>query len=139
MAEQRFEEVMRSERERLNAERAAIVGEQKALDDKLDALAREMAAIDAYEAAKSGKGAAATRPRTAPARGKRGPRGTGKRDEILNYVRGAGAEGMSRADLIARLNGRDDPRVGTAVSNALAALKRDGRLTSGARGRYVAA
>ncbi len=56
-----FAEVMRRERERLNREREGIVDLQKQLANKLDDISRELAAIDADEAAKSGKGATPAR------------------------------------------------------------------------------
>jgi hypothetical protein len=48
-------------RERLNSARAAIFNQQHALQAKLDAIDREIRAIDAYEAAKNGKSSLAPR------------------------------------------------------------------------------
>ena len=55
MAEETFATFIARDRERLNKEREEIFNEQHGLKGKLDAVNRELAAIDAYEAAKSGK------------------------------------------------------------------------------------
>jgi hypothetical protein len=49
------------QRQRLNSARAAIYKQQHALRAKLDAIDREMRAIDAYEAAKNGKSSLVSR------------------------------------------------------------------------------
>ena len=52
MEDVRFAEVMRRERERLTREREEILDQQKELTSKLNEISRELAAIDAYGAAK---------------------------------------------------------------------------------------
>ena len=64
MDDMRFADIMQRERERLNREREEIVNQQKDLENKLTEVNHELAAIDAYEAAKTGK--AATPRSTAP-------------------------------------------------------------------------
>ena len=61
MPQQTFENFIVSERERLNTEREAVFNQQKDLENKLTGINRELAAIDAYEAAKTGKQAAPAR------------------------------------------------------------------------------
>src|SRR5205085_12434308 len=61
MADMRFADVMQQERERLHQERQQIVNQQHELEGKLAEINRELGAIDAYEAAKTGKAPAATR------------------------------------------------------------------------------
>ena len=55
MPDEQFSDHMRRERGRLNAEREAVVAQQQELETKLAEINREFQAIDAYEAAKSGK------------------------------------------------------------------------------------
>ena len=50
-----FSTFISRERERLHAEREAIFNQQHELEQKLAAINNEMRAIDAYEAAKTGK------------------------------------------------------------------------------------
>ena len=52
-----FQNFIARDRERLHAEREAIFNQQHELEGKLAAINSEMRAIDAYEAAKSGKAA----------------------------------------------------------------------------------
>ena len=51
----RFADIMQRERQHLNREREEIVNQQKDLENKLTEVNHELAAIDAYEAAKTGK------------------------------------------------------------------------------------
>ena len=55
MDDMRFADIMQRERDRLNREREEILNQQKDLENKLTEINREFAAIDAYEAAKTGK------------------------------------------------------------------------------------
>ena len=55
MDDMRFADIMQRERERLNREREEILNQQKDLENKLTEINHEFAAIDAYEAAKTGK------------------------------------------------------------------------------------
>ena len=61
MDDMRFADIMQRERERLNREREEIVNQQKDLENKLTEINHEFAAIDAYEAAKTGKAATPSR------------------------------------------------------------------------------
>ena len=69
MADENFEMFVQRERARLHGERDAIFTQQQELDNKLAEVNRELAAIDAYEAARSGKAIAGRQ-----AAGRRGPR-----------------------------------------------------------------
>ena len=51
----RFADHIQQERDRLHQEREAIFSQQQELESRLAALNREFEAIDAYEAAKTGK------------------------------------------------------------------------------------
>ena len=57
----RFADIIQRERERLNREHEEIVNQQKDLENKLTEVNHELAAIDAYEAAKTGKAATPSR------------------------------------------------------------------------------
>ena len=75
MAEETFATFIARDRERLNKEREEIFNQQHELKVKLDAVNRELAAIEAYEAAKSGKPLAPVkhvRASRAPSRARRG-------------------------------------------------------------------
>ena len=61
MAEGSFVDFIARDRERLHAEHEQIFNQQHELQTKLDEINREFAAIDAYEAAKTGKAPAAAR------------------------------------------------------------------------------
>lgn len=122
-----FADLMASERERLNNERAAIFDQQKELEDKLAAINRELAAITAYEAAKSGKmptAPSSEKKATAP-RGPRGPRGEGKRAEILKLLQD-NAEGLTAAEITRHLGVTGD--AAKSVATALSNMEKAGQL-----------
>ena len=78
-----FQDFIAKDRERLNAEREAIFNQQHELEQKLAAINNEMRAIDAYEAAKTGKAIPIRRTTTRRASGtRRGSKreGLGERD-----------------------------------------------------------
>ena len=85
--EQTFPEFIAKERDRLKTERETIFNQQQELDTKLADINRELAAIDAYDAAKSGKQASPARTRAVarPATGRR----SGIRDRVFEVVRDA--------------------------------------------------
>ena len=85
MPQETFEMFVQRERDRLHGEREAIFNQQHELESKLAAINRELAAIDAYEAAKTGKPAPVrkTRPlRVSPQRARRGS----KREELIKLI-----------------------------------------------------
>ena len=82
MDDMRFADIMQRERDRLNREREGIVNKQKDLENKLTEINYEFAAIDAYEAAKTGK---AVTPRQQP----RAPRKSGAPINQLSAETGA--------------------------------------------------
>jgi hypothetical protein len=111
-----FSEFMTRERERLRAERERIFNQQEELQRKLDEINREFAAIEAYEAAKTGK---ATRAPAAGGRQQRGRRGS-RREELLNLIREG--NGLSRGEILERMGLKGDKSGEMSVSNALTAL-----------------
>ena len=76
MSEQTFADFITRDRERLHAAREEIFNQQHALEGKLADINRELAAIDAYEAAKTGKA-------PSPARPPRGPRARPDRKSVV--------------------------------------------------------
>lgn len=137
-----FEAFIHDERERLGREREQLLSQQQDLAGRMDALDRELAAIDAYEAAKQGKPPAAAvadgrrRPRKVAApRGPRAARGQ-KRSHVLELIK-QHPEGLSRGELIDKMGLKGDRSGEQSVSNALSALKKANQVDS-RDGRYVA-
>jgi chromosome segregation ATPase len=119
---QSFADFITHERERLHRERETISGQQHELETKLTDINRELAAIDAYEAAKTGKPAVQPRQRTTT-----GGRRSGIRDQVYDIVK---AKASSPADVRAILGIADGDKSGSqSVANALSALKKAGKLT----------
>lgn len=95
---ERLEASIRSERRCLQKARDKAVQSKTEIDQELDAIERELAAIDAYEKAKgAGRGAAAKRGSRKRA-AKRGPRGA-KRAQVLEVV-SEHADGLSRGEIL---------------------------------------
>jgi len=102
MAEETFATFIARDRERLNKEREEISNQQHELKGKLDAVNRELAAIDAYEAAKSGK------PRTPvkQVRASRPPswgRSGSKREALVQLIQ-QNPSGLSRGEILDNTN-----------------------------------
>ena len=136
MADMNFADFIARERERLHGERETIFNQQHELETKLAAINNELRAIDAYEAAKSGKAAV-------PARQARGravvtARRGSKRDSLLALIR-ENAGGLTRGEIIERMGLKGNKSGEMSVSNALTALtkgnqvsRRDGKYRIGA-------
>lgn len=118
MTEQTFEQFIKKERDRLTKSREDALAKRAEIDASIVAIDTELGAIDAYEAAKLGK---------KPGGRKSGTRRTGRRDEVLAAV-GKHQGGVTRGELIASLGATDASDQGS-ITNALAALKRTGKLT----------
>ena len=133
MSDGNFAGFITSERERLSGERQQIVHEQRELEQKLDAITKEFAAIEAYEAAKTGRsvrsgGASGTRPRAA----RRGS----KREEIISVIRDG--NGLSRGEIIEKMGLKGDKSGEMSISNALTALVKNSQVRREG-GKYLAA
>ena len=145
MDDVRFADVMQRERKRLSRERGEILNQQKDLENKLTKINRELAGIDAYEAAKTGKAAAPSRQRRAP-RGsaatiepslaKPRTRPGGSRREAILQVIGQEPRGLSRGEIFQRMGLKGDRLAEKSVSNALTALTKTNRV-SRREGKYV--
>jgi len=127
---QSFQDYITKERERLSQEADALREQQKELEEKLAANRREMRAVDAYEAAKSGKATSARSSRRAPQ-----PRGGSKRDGILKLIK-ENPGGMTRGDLLEKMGLKGDKSGEMSVSNALTALSKSNQVAR-QDGKYV--
>jgi hypothetical protein len=102
-----FEDYVRTERERLNARRDALREQRDSINDELAELDRDFAAVDAYEAAKTGKGQKIiTGVQEGIATPRRARHGS-IREAILNAV-SAAPSGMSRGELLNALGLKGD-------------------------------
>ena len=131
MADETFATFMQRERDRLHAEREQIFNQQQELEAKLADLNRELSAIDAYEAAKSGKPAHATSTRRAST-SRRGS----KREQLLEVIRAGG--GLVRGEILEKMGLKGNKAGEMSVSNALTALSKANQV-SRRDGRYHAA
>ena len=131
MADDRFADVMKQERERLQREREAISNQQRELENKLKDINREFAAIEAYEAAKTGKQAAAQQRGT---RGRRQARRGSRREALLQLI-GQNPDGLSRGEILERMGLKGDKSGEMSVSNALTALTKSSQV-SRSGGKY---
>ncbi|NKC11539.1 MAG: hypothetical protein GKR94_04835 [Gammaproteobacteria bacterium] len=124
-----FADFVENEKERLATERERILAEQIGLQEQINEIDRELAAITAYEATKAGKTAS-------PAAG-RGRRGSGVRTRLLSLI-GERTGGISRAEILESLGMKGNKAKEQSVSNALAALKRGDQITN-SDGKYYPA
>jgi hypothetical protein len=134
MADDRFADVMKQERERLQREREAIYNQQRELENKLKDINREFAAIEAYEAAKTGKQVAAQQRGT---RGRRQARRGSRREALLQLI-GQNPDGLSRGEILERMGLKGDKSGEMSVSNALTALTKSNQV-SRSGGKYRSA
>jgi hypothetical protein len=137
MAEPTFADYIAQERERLHVEREEIFNQQHELEGKLADINRELAAIDAYEAAKTGK---TVRQPAGPARGARArpqARRGSKREALLQLIKD-NPSGLGRGEILERMGLKGDKSGEMSVSNALTALTKANQVTR-RDGRYVAA
>jgi len=136
MAEQTFADFITRERERLHAEREQIFNQQHELEGKLTDINRELAAIDAYEAAKSGKTPAAAR-QARGARARPQARRGSKREALMQVIKD-NPTGLTRGEILDRMGLKGDKPSEMSVSNALTALSKANQIPR-RDGRYVAA
>jgi hypothetical protein len=144
-----FATFIRKERARLDKSRKDALAQQAAIDKELQAIERELTALDAYQQAKgaTGKGVAVKRApmagkaaakRTFKGGGRRGPGRRGeKRQAVLDLVRQHPA-GLSRGEILIQLGVKGNKSAEQSVSNALSALKKSAKLNS-REGKYVPA
>jgi hypothetical protein len=136
MAEESFSDFITRDRERLHAEREQIINQQQALEGKFADINRELAAIDAYEAAKTGKAPAAVR-QARGARARPQARRGSKREALMQVVKD-NPSGLTRGEILERMGLKGDKSGEMSVSNALTALTKANQVTR-RDGRYIAA
>ena len=129
-----FQDFITRDRERLHAEREAVFTQQHELEGKLAAINNELRAIDAYEAAKSGKAAPARRG-AAPTRRAPRARSSSKREQLLQIIKDA--QGLSRGEILEKMGLKGNKSGEMSVSNALTALTKAGHVMRDAARKYV--
>lgn len=125
MADEPFDILIAQERARLNERREGILAQRKHQDEQLAIVDREIEAINAYEAVKTGgtgKGTAGTR--------------SGKRNNVLQLLE-ANPHGMARGEILDAMNVKGNKSGEQSVSNALKQLKKLGKIKSGDDGKYT--
>ena len=137
MVDETFETFVARERARLHGERDAIFTQQHELDEKLGAVNRELAAIEAYEAAKPGKAPAwQSATRRTGTRKTSGTRSGSKRDDLLKLIQGN--DGLTRAEILDKMGLKGNKSGEMSVSNTLTALTKGNQVRRNGR-KYLAA
>jgi hypothetical protein len=137
----KFEEFVEQERTRLDEAREAALQRVKEAKAELKAIDDERRAIAAYEAAKAGKevtiGGRATRAVKPGGEAPTRKRDTGRQKRVLKFLRDNLPEGGSRAKILAEMNitGEKKKKAEAAVSQALAALAKAGKIAHEGKGR----
>ena len=130
---QSFQDYIAKERERLHAERETIFTQQHELETKLAEINREFAAVEAYEAAKSGKALPAGR--STGARKPQAARSGSKREGILKVIKEH--PGLTRGELLDKMGLKGNRSGEMSVSNALTGLTK-GKQVVRQDGKYIA-
>jgi hypothetical protein len=117
MAEETFEKFVQRERDRLHTQREALITQQRDLSTQIAGVDRELEAVDAYEAAKTGKA-----PRQSRGRGRKasGTRRGSRREELLKVI-GSG-KGLTRGEILEKMGLKGNKTGEMSISNALTAL-----------------
>jgi hypothetical protein len=123
-----FGTMIEKERGRLSMELKNIRSQERGLRTKRAAIEHELAALDAYQAAKSGKVN-----RAATSRASRGSRQSSVRELIAKHK-----GGITRGDILQAMHLKGNKGGEQSVSNALSALKKAKKITS-KYGKYRAA
>ena len=123
-----FATMIGKERDRLSKELENIRSQEENLRTKGAAIEHELAALDAYEAAKSGKFKRAATPRA--------PRGS-RQSSVLELI-AKHKGGIARGDILHAMHLKGNKGGEQSVSNALSALKKANKITS-KDGKYRAA
>jgi hypothetical protein len=137
MSDDTFSAFITRDRERLHTEREAVFTQQHELEGKLSDINRELAAIDAYEAAKSEKPVrsrptATGQTRTRLSQSRRGS----KREALLKLIEES--EGITRGEILEKMGLKGDKTGEMSVSNALTALTKAHQVAR-RDGKYLAA
>jgi hypothetical protein len=124
---QNFAQFIEQERARLTKAKDAVIAKKRSCDAEIATIDRELAAISAYERAKTDR-APSTGTRRSGIRTDRAPstgtRRSGIRQDVLNAIK-SHPEGISRADLLEAMGVKGEKSGEKSVSNALSALKKN--------------
>lgn len=126
-----FATYIQGQRERLNSEKARLFEAHSDIQARIDEVQREWDAINAYEAAKTGKTQAPAKTDKAW-RARRGSR----REGIVNALRAAPL-GLMRSEITTALGVKGDEAGEMSVSNALTALQKKGIVKRQENGRWA--
>ena len=130
-----FQNFIARDRERLHGEREAIFAQQRELETKLAAIKNELKAIDAYEAAKTGKPTLAAPGRKRNAVAPAPKHRSSKRPGILAALED-NPHGLTRAEILEKLGLKGNKAGEMSVSNALTALTKSEQVVRRDR-RYI--
>lgn len=133
MADETFEMFVQRERARLQGEREAIFTQQQELENKLADVNRELAAIDAYEAAKAGK--VPGRRQSTSRRGQTRARRGSKREQLLEIIKAH--KGLTRGEILEEMGLKGNKTGEMSVSNALTALTKANQVRRNDARKYV--
>jgi hypothetical protein len=114
--------------------REALITQQRDLSKQVADVDRELEAVDAYEAAKTGK--RQSRGRGRQATGTRPGRGGSKREDLIKLI--TGSKGLTRGEILEKMGLKGNKSGEMSVSNALTALTKSNQVTRRDR-KYVAA
>ena len=127
---------MNKARESLTAQREKVIAKREAIDAELAEIDNKLSRIEAYfNPAATKEPAPARKPRATA--GTRAPRKAGVRDTVLAKI-AESPDGISRKDLLAAMDATDK-NAEQSVSNAVAALTKEGKITAPSKGHYKAA
>jgi hypothetical protein len=127
---------IRNEGKRLRKARDKAVQKKRDIDQELEGIELELAAIEAYEKAKSTSTRAPKRGKAKRSAARRAPRGE-KLAAVLELV-GQHPDGLSRGEILNVIGVKGDKSGEQSVSNALSALTKQNQLGK-KDGKYVPA
>jgi hypothetical protein len=127
-----FEQHIEKERERITKAREEALARRQKADDEIQAIERQLAAVNAYDSALRGELPKPPKAPRAPS-STRAPRGSlaSKKLELLELIKGF-PDGATAAVLNVELNATTTSEK-QSVANALGALKKEGLITQAAR------
>ena len=115
-----FASLMAQERTRIHDAIKAARAKRQEADREIAQLEAQLAAITAYDAALKGKGIGTEQRKP---RGRRGEKREAIRDLIAQHP-----DGLTRSELLTAMESHGDKAAEQSISNALAALKKAGRI-----------
>lgn len=127
---------MNKARESLTVQREKVMAKREAIDAEIAEIDNKLSRIEAYfNPAPIREPAPARKPRTVTAT--RAPRKAGIRDTVLSKI-AESPDGISRKALLEAMDATDK-NAEQSVSNAVAALTKEGKITAPSKGHYKAA